>query len=55
MQLRMMIWKLPKRLNVFFTDVINGDSTSIGDILTGYSDHPSVLKIKETENQSKLF
>ena len=54
--------EVAETLNVFFTDVvkqmelvnefstplINGDSTSISAILTGYSDHPSILKIKET-------
>ena len=35
-------------VNEFSTPLINGDSTIISAILTGYSDHPSVLKIKVT-------
>ena len=54
--------EIAETLNVFFTDavkqmelvnefstpLINGDSTSMSAMLTGYSEHPSVLKIKET-------
>ena len=54
--------EVAQTLNVFFTDVcnrleivnefkpslMNDDRTSISAILTGYSDHRSVLKIKET-------